>query len=100
MDWLNEFVSEIETKLDQGDQKSLAMKQVTLNELTSQPYAGQFLFYQLFEESSTADETLIKKAKKNCTEFDYIQYLNFEEIIDPEEYFDMNKQLQLREKLP
>jgi hypothetical protein len=57
------------------------------------------LVYQLFEESSTADELLITKAKKNSTDFDLIQYMNCEDIFDAEEHFDMNKQLQLREKL-
>lgn len=49
--------------------------------------------YQIFEESSTADELLITKARKNCTDFDLIQFMNCEEINDAEDYFDMNKQL-------
>jgi len=72
---------------------------VTLLELTEQPYAGQFLAYQLFDESSNADEQLIETAFKACTDFDFIQFMNLEEIYDAEEYFDMNKQLQLKDKL-
>lgn len=56
--------------------------------------------YQLFEESSTADEHLIKKSLKNCTDFDFIQYMNLEEIYDAGEYFDLNKLQELKEKLP
>lgn len=71
-EWINNFVAEIESSLDVTDQKCLAIKQVTLTELTNQPYAGQFLIYQLFEESSSPDELLITKARKNLTDFDLI----------------------------
>ena len=49
--------------------------------------------YQLFEEGSTPDELLVKKSLKNLVDFDYIQFMDLEEIYDAEEYFDMNKQL-------
>lgn len=39
-DWLNDFVAQIESNLDTGAQRSIAIKQVTLTELTNQPYAG------------------------------------------------------------
>lgn len=86
-------MAELESNLDGNDQRSMAIKQVTMTELTNQPYAGQFLIYQIFEESSTPDELLITKARKNLTDFDLIQYMNSEEILDAAEYFDMNKQL-------
>lgn len=52
----------------------------------------------LFEEASTPDEILIKKALKNTSDYDLIAYMCLEDIIDADEYFDMNKLLQLREK--
>jgi len=61
-----------------------AIRQVTLQELTDQPYAGHFLFHQLFEESSKADELLIMKAFKNSTDFDFIQFMNEEEVLNCE----------------
>ena len=94
-DWIMNLVNELETRLTG---KQVSIKTVLLQELTNQPYCGQFLAYQLFEESSAADELLIKKALKNCTDFDFIQYMLQEDIADAEEFFDMNKLLQLREK--
>lgn len=66
--------------------------------MTNQPYCGQYLTYLLFDENSTADELLIKKAVKNCTDIDFIQFMSLEEIVDAEEYFDKNKMLVLRDK--
>lgn len=41
---------------------------------------------------------MIKKCVKNCTDFDYLQFMNLEEIYDAEEYFDMNKLITLKDK--
>lgn len=50
----------------------MGIKMVTLSELTQRPYAGNFLMYQLFEESSTIDEGMIAKTMKNVTDYDLI----------------------------
>ena len=96
-EWIYEFVNEIESSFIRKDIRETAIKSITLQELTNQPYCGPFLMYQLFEESSTANELLIKKSLKNCTDFDFIQYMNLEEIYDAVEYFDLNKLNELRE---
>ena len=69
-----------------------------MNELTEQPYCGPFLMYLLFEETSQVHDGMIQKCLSTVNDFDLIQFMNFEEIDDAEEYFDMNRQLQLREK--
>ena len=72
-EWIFELVNEIESTFVRKDlPRETAIKSVTLQELTNQPYCGSFLMYQLFEESSSADELLIKKSLKNCTDFDFI----------------------------
>lgn len=96
---MNNLVNDIQTQLNHNDRKQQSLKQIILQELTNQPFCGQFLVYQLFEESSSPDELLITKALKNCTDFDFISFMNQEEVYDADEYFDVNKQLALREKL-
>lgn len=96
---MSDFINRIESAFDPTDQRSKAIRLVTLLELTEQPFAGQFLAYQIFDESSHADEQLMQKALANCVDFDFIQFLNTEEIYDAEAYFDQNKQYQLKDKL-
>lgn len=97
--WISDFINQIESTFDPADQRSKAIRHVTLLELTEQPFAGQFLTYQIFDESSNADEQLMQKALANCVDFDFIQFLNMDEIFDAEAYFDQNKQYQLKDKL-
>jgi len=41
----------------------------------------------------------MQKALSNCVDFDFIQFMNMDEIFDAEAYFDQNKQYQLKDKL-
>jgi hypothetical protein len=52
----------------------------------------------IFEDRSE-DHKLIKKTLDNTTEFDFLAYLLVEEIDNPQEYFDANKMLKLKDKL-
>jgi len=54
----------------------MAIREITMNELTAQPYCGPFLMYLAFEESSLVYEPMMKKCLKTASDFDFIQYLN------------------------
>ena len=45
----------------------------------------------MLDEGSNEDESLCESSFKNCTDLDWIIFLNLEEIHDINEYFDANK---------
>jgi hypothetical protein len=56
------------------------------------------LFFLLFVDNSD-DDTLIKRALDNASDFDHLQYLASQGIAKSTEYFDVNRCLKIRDKM-
>ena len=95
-EWITELVRELD--IQNSEPNFVAMKQAILDQLTCQPYCGQFLAYQLFDVGSSSDEVLVQKAFQGITDYDLIQIMNLEEIWEPEEWFDPNRMYEFRDK--
>ena len=70
-------------------------------ELTRQPYAGYYLFYLLFKESSD-DYEIVEQALSNATQFDFLVYISLMEDEQLEQgldsYFDGHKRMVLADR--
>jgi hypothetical protein len=77
------------------------IKEKYLTELTLQPYAGNLLFYLIFEDF-TDNVHLANRASKNATTCDYMVFISLmstgQRHFSLRSYFDINRMMKLRDK--
>ena len=57
------------------------------------------MFFLIFEDNSSEEQTVIKKCVENANDFDYVAYLARQGIERASEYYDANRMMKIRDKM-
>ena len=70
-EWISTLINDLESQFG-DDSRSEAVKEAVMGELTKQPYCGNYLIYQFFDECSIVNQALIQIAMQEITDYDLI----------------------------